>query len=35
LAYISYNNLDWSSAKDHFDEAYFVAKVCNEAKMAE
>lgn len=35
LAYISFSNSDWSNARDHFNEAYFVARVCNEAKMAE
>jgi len=26
LAYIAFENKDWEKAKDHFNEAYFVAK---------
>ena len=35
LAYISFNSSNWVSAKEHFNEAYFAARQCNEVKMAE
>lgn len=35
LAYIAFNSSDWVNAKNHFNEAYFAARSCNEVKMAE
>ena len=35
LAYIAFNSSNWTNAKDYFNEAYFAARQCNEAQMAE
>lgn len=35
LAFMAFRDNDWSNAQDYFNEAYFVARICSEANVAE